>query len=194
MDCPRDNTEMTVLSEGEERVLFRCAECGGLWLDVADLNRILLHAGLPTLEAMGGRANPEEDAGECPVDNVGLLAVQSQHKRNPLTYETCESCGGIWLESGDFLRIEVTVPVELEVRALSDGALLWSKRTQFVRDLSLHLGERPAPAEVPDGGDDGGFFHLPEPAGYYLVLKSRTAGAYTLTAAIESGPPDIEQE
>ena len=95
---------------------------------------------------------------------------------------------------GDFLRIEVTVPVELEVRALSDGALLWSKRTQFVRDLSLHLGERLAPAEAPDGGDDGGFYHLPEPAGYYLVLKSRTAGAYTLTAAIESGPADIEQE
>jgi Zn-finger nucleic acid-binding protein len=102
MDCPRDNTEMTELSDGEERVLFRCAECGGLWVEVADLNRILLHAGLPTLEAMGGRANPEEDAGECPVDNVGLLAVESAHKRNPLVYETCESCGGIWLESADF--------------------------------------------------------------------------------------------
>src|SRR5207237_4357543 len=46
---------------------------------------------------------------------------------------------------GDFLRIEVSIPVELEVRALSDGALLWSKRTQFVRDLSLHLGDRLAP-------------------------------------------------
>ncbi len=102
MDCPRDNTEMSELIDGEERLLFRCAECGGLWLEVADLNRILLHAGLPTLEAMGGRANPEEDAGECPVDNVGLLAVESQHKRNPMVYETCESCGGIWLESEDF--------------------------------------------------------------------------------------------
>ena len=102
MDCPRDNTEMAELTDGEDRVLFRCAECGGLWLDVADLNRILLHAGLPTLEAMGGRANPEEDAGECPVDSVGLLAIESQHKRNPLVYETCESCGGIWLESADF--------------------------------------------------------------------------------------------
>jgi Zn-finger nucleic acid-binding protein len=102
MDCPRDNTEMTELSDGEDRLLFRCAECGGLWLDAADLNRILLHNGLPTLEAMGGRANPEEDAGDCPVDNVALLAVESQHKRNPLVYETCESCGGIWLESDDF--------------------------------------------------------------------------------------------
>jgi Zn-finger nucleic acid-binding protein len=102
MDCPRDNVEMTELSAGEDRLLYRCAECGGLWLDVADLNRILLHAGLPTLEGMGGRANPEMDAGECPVDNVGLLAIESQHKRNPLVYETCESCGGIWLESNDF--------------------------------------------------------------------------------------------
>lgn len=102
MDCPRDNVEMVELTEGEDRVLFRCGECGGLWLDVADLNRILLHAGLPTLEVMGGRANPESDTGDCPVDNVGLLAIESQHKRNPLVYETCESCGGIWLESADF--------------------------------------------------------------------------------------------
>ena len=102
MDCPRDTVEMTELTAGEDQALYRCAECGGLWLDVADLNRILLHAGLPTLEGMGGRANPETDAGECPVDNVGLLAIESQHKRNPLVYETCESCGGIWLESNDF--------------------------------------------------------------------------------------------
>src|SRR5437868_13959772 len=102
MDCPRDNVEMVELTEGGDRVLFRCGECGGLWLDVADLNRILLHAGLPTLEGMGGRANPDSDTGECPVDNVGLLAIESQHKRNPLVYETCESCGGIWLESDDF--------------------------------------------------------------------------------------------
>src|SRR2546428_10984453 len=102
MDCPRDNTEMTELTDGEDRLLFRCAECGAPWLDVPALNRILPHNGRATLEAMGGRANPEEDAGECPVDNVALLAVESPHKRNPLVYETCESCGGIWLESADF--------------------------------------------------------------------------------------------
>ncbi|MCA1825948.1 MAG: hypothetical protein ABR567_02770 [Myxococcales bacterium] len=94
---------------------------------------------------------------------------------------------------GQFLRIETSMPVELEARALSDAALLWSARTAFARNLSLHLGERPF-VETPDGGDDGGSFHLPEPAGYYLVLKSRTPGAYTLTATAESGPADMEQE
>ena len=102
MDCPRDNVEMVELTEGEDRLLSRCGEGGGLWLDVAALNRILLHAGLPTLEAMGGRANPEEEAGDCPACAVGLLAVESSHKRNPFIYETCESCGGIWLEGADF--------------------------------------------------------------------------------------------
>jgi len=34
MDCPRDDVEMTELTEGEQRILFHCGECGGLWLDV----------------------------------------------------------------------------------------------------------------------------------------------------------------
>ena len=110
MDCPRDNVEMVELTEGEDRLLFRCGECGGLWLDVADLNRLLLHSDLPTLEAMGGHADPDLDAGECPACAVGLLAVESNHKRNPMVYETCESCGGIWLEGADFEGEGETAP------------------------------------------------------------------------------------
>ncbi len=131
MDCPRDNTEMSELTDGEDRVLHRCDECGGLWLDVADLNRILLHAGLPTLEAMGGRANPEEDAGLCPVDSVGLLAIESQHKRNPLVYETCESCGGIWLESADFAEEGGTA------EELTKGIV------DFFRDFAVNISQGP---------------------------------------------------
>ena len=131
MDCPRDNVEMAELSEEGEKLLFRCAECGGLWLDVADLNRILLHAGLPTLEAMGGRANPEEDAGDCPVDAVMLLAVESQHHRDPLIYETCESCGGIWLESDDFRKAGETA------KELREGII------EFFREFSEHRAQKP---------------------------------------------------
>jgi Zn-finger nucleic acid-binding protein len=126
MDCPRDDVEMTELTEGEQRILFHCGECGGLWLDAGDLNRILLHAGLQTLEGMGGRANPDTDAGECPVDNVALLAVESQHKRDPLVYETCESCGGIWLESADFADEGTSA------RALKAGIV------DFFREFSSH--------------------------------------------------------
>ncbi len=150
---------------------------------------------------------------------------------------------------GQFLRIEVTgvdgVRPELEVRALSDGALLASLRSAgagqalFVRDLSLHLGEGAAnsapdagaansapdagaASSAPDAGaansapdagpansapDAGAFVPAaapPAPAGYYLVLKSgfitrNKRGAaplvpYTLTASLEAGAPDLEQE
>ena len=123
MDCPLDNVEMVELSEGEDKLLTRCGECGGLWLDVADLNRILLHAGLPTLDAMGGRANPDEDAGDCPACAVNLLAVESSHKRDPMIYETCESCGGIWLEGADFPK-EGETAAELKKQQAAAAALV----------------------------------------------------------------------
>ena len=132
MDCPRDNVEMVELAEGESRLLFRCGECGGLWLDVADLNRILLHAGLPTLEAMGGRANPDEDAGDCPTDSVALLCVDSNHKRDPLRYETCESCGGIWLESADFNTEGETA------KELTAGIVDFFREFSAAKQASLH--------------------------------------------------------
>lgn len=96
MDCPRCNAEMA-LREGAEFSLQRCAECGGVWLDVADLNRILIHHGLPVLDRMGGKANLEELAGTCPDCNVDLTVIEGSDKSG-LFYESCESCGGIWLE------------------------------------------------------------------------------------------------
>ncbi len=36
MDCPRCSVEMTEIA-GEDSLLQRCSDCGGLWLDVADV-------------------------------------------------------------------------------------------------------------------------------------------------------------
>ncbi len=138
---------------------------------------------------------------------------------------------------GQFLRVEVTavdgVRPEMEVRALSDGALLASVGAGaagdglFMRDLSLHLGETSA---LPDAGvaapttdnrdperdrePDAGLLDagsidagpvdagpadasVPTPAasGYFLVLRGAAPlTPYTLTASLESGPPDLERE
>jgi Zn-finger nucleic acid-binding protein len=96
MDCPRCSVELSEISHGES-VLQRCGECGGLWVDSDDLNRVLLHANLPALSAVGGWVNPDEIAGMCPACNVDLVAVEGGEKR-ALHYDTCESCGGIWIE------------------------------------------------------------------------------------------------
>ncbi len=98
MDCPRCSVEMSEIAR-EESIFQRCRECGGLWVvDVADLNKILLHANLPALSALGGFINADEITGMCPACNVDLVVVEGGEKKN-VAYDTCESCGGIWIDS-----------------------------------------------------------------------------------------------
>jgi Zn-finger nucleic acid-binding protein len=98
LDCPKDGVEFEA-KEDDVVSLNRCTDCGGIWLDVADLNRILLRHNMPGLEKLGGHANIEEIAGQCPVCNVDLVVVEGGPHKS-LRYDTCESCGGIWLEQG----------------------------------------------------------------------------------------------
>lgn len=97
MDCPGCGVEMVDLKE-DDLTLRKCGECGGLWVDVSDLNRMLLHNNLPGLEALGGKVDPEAMSGQCPDCLVDLLPVIGGDKANPMSYDTCESCGGVFLE------------------------------------------------------------------------------------------------
>ncbi len=99
MDCPRCSVEMSEITR-EEGTLQRCAECGGLWVDVTDLNKILLHANLPALSALAGYVNVDEITGMCPACNVDMVVVEGGEKRS-VSYDTCESCGGIWVDGDD---------------------------------------------------------------------------------------------
>jgi Zn-finger nucleic acid-binding protein len=85
---------------GDDGTMHRCSDCGGLWVEPADLNRILLHANLPALSAIGGWANPDEMTGQCPACHVDLVVVEGGEKRS-LAYDTCESCGGSWVDGPD---------------------------------------------------------------------------------------------
>jgi len=113
MDCPRCNVEMPTL-ENEDISLQRCAECGGIWTNVSDLSPILLRNTLPVLDRIGGKANLEEIAVSCPECQVDLTVIEGNDKSG-LRYETCESCGGIWLdlegaaELEDFPAIEAAI-------------------------------------------------------------------------------------
>jgi Zn-finger nucleic acid-binding protein len=91
---------MSEITRDDDGPVHRCAECGGLWVDVTDLNKILLHGNLPAISAMGGFANTEEMSGVCPACTVDLVVVEGGEKRS-VSYETCESCGGIWIDADD---------------------------------------------------------------------------------------------
>lgn len=99
MDCPGCSVEMANL-EGEELTLHKCGDCVGVWIDAADLNRVLLRHNLPGLESLGGKLNSEAPTGQCPECKVDLVSVDGgDRNHHPLHYDTCESCGGIFLEA-----------------------------------------------------------------------------------------------
>jgi len=98
MDCPSCGVEMVDL-QGDDQTLRKCGECGGLWIDVSDLNRMLLHSGLPGLETLGGKVDTDAMSGQCSDCQVDLVRVEGGEKNHPLSYDTCESCGGVFLES-----------------------------------------------------------------------------------------------
>lgn len=98
MDCPGCGVEMVSLA-GDDQTIRKCGECGGHWMDMADLNRLLLHRNLPGLETLGGKVNPEAMTGQCPECHVDLMRIDGGDKHHPVHYDTCESCGGCFLES-----------------------------------------------------------------------------------------------
>lgn len=121
MDCPRCSVEVAEISS-EDGVLQRCAECGGLWIDVADLNKMLLHANLPALSALGGFVDADEIAGMCPACQVDLVVVEGGEKRS-LHYDTCESCGGIWIEG-----LEEEIPEAIDWTGATDQIVGFFRR------------------------------------------------------------------
>jgi Zn-finger nucleic acid-binding protein len=96
MDCPRCSVELTPLSQDESTIQW-CPDCGGNWVEVTDLNKILLHANLPALSSIAGYVNAEELTGLCPACQVEMSVVEGGEKK-ALAYDSCESCGGIWVD------------------------------------------------------------------------------------------------
>ncbi len=123
MDCPRCAVEMAEIP-GNDGTMHRCSDCGGLWVDPADLNRLLLHANLPALSGIGGFINPDEITGHCPACNVDMVVVEGGEKK-ALSYDTCESCGGIWLDGPDE---DVEVPETVDWAAASAEIVAFYKR------------------------------------------------------------------
>jgi len=107
MDCPRCSVELSAINR-EDGVISRCSTCGGLWVDGTDLNKILLHANLPALSAIGGQINVEEMTGQCPACSVDLVVVEGGEK-HALHYDTCESCGGLWVDGEDVDEVPETI-------------------------------------------------------------------------------------
>jgi Zn-finger nucleic acid-binding protein len=117
MDCPRCTVELAAITRDESSI-HRCSECGGLWVDGGDLSKILLHANLPALTAIGGSINVDELTGTCPACSVDLVVVEGGEKL-ALHYDTCESCGGLWVEGEDVEDVPETITYDEAAKELA---------------------------------------------------------------------------
>ncbi len=91
---------MAELTEGEQRV-YACSQCGGLYAEVAEVNQLLLHAGLPGLASMGGRVDPAAAPAPCRECQIDLNWIEGGPRHDSLHYERCEGCGRVFIEPGE---------------------------------------------------------------------------------------------
>lgn len=98
MECPRCQAELSEVPN-DDLTLQKCDDCSSIWIDVSDLNRMLIHNNLTGLESLGGKMAPEALTGQCSECLVDLLRVSGGSRQDPQHYDTCEGCGGVFLES-----------------------------------------------------------------------------------------------
>jgi uncharacterized protein len=85
----------------------QCPQCGGIWFDAHELERVL---GQARVDPLLGRAPPEpshdERRGRCPRCRGEGYLVQIRSRAAPIHVDTCAICGGKWLDGGelDLLR------------------------------------------------------------------------------------------
>lgn len=107
MKCVKCEGTLQELHAGELR-LDRCDECHGLWFDRRELSALLAlyreGEAIPRSLPNPNSRRVEERMGVCPRCDIALarsetLAVPGLH------WDTCERCGGAWLDGGELVEV-----------------------------------------------------------------------------------------
>lgn len=102
MTCPRCERSLQLV-EKEETRFAHCAECGGIWFEFDDLDRMVEAAigeGLNRAVPSGRHPAQEEADLRCPGCEGGLVKVA----RGEYPYLACVVCYGRWVDGNDLPR------------------------------------------------------------------------------------------
>lgn len=101
--CPVDGKTMTKVQVGTFAV-DRCDDCGGMWLDLNEIHRVLAIKGeskrIELTEPSKARPGSGRQARLCPRDG-GHMITLSNLPQVHVEYEQCPICGGIYLDRGE---------------------------------------------------------------------------------------------
>jgi Zn-finger nucleic acid-binding protein len=115
MQCAKCKTEMTAIDiDGIE--VDRCDGCGGMWFDLGEKEALKAstHKDAERIDigdpSRGERQNEIRDI-DCPRCNTGMVKL-SHHEQRHIEYERCATCGGVYLDAGEFDDLRDLTPGE----------------------------------------------------------------------------------
>lgn len=102
LECPHCNWAMSKVDVAGI-TLDRCSRCGGIWLDLRELEmatekdaKALVQADESYQSPAEGRHKPRH----CPRDK-SLLITMVDRRQNHVEFESCTVCGGIFFDAGE---------------------------------------------------------------------------------------------
>ncbi len=102
MKCPRCSTAMEPVQINEVQI-NRCTKCGGLWFDEFELGDLRAKKGSEKIDT--GHADKSNLGSQvrlgCPKCNTPMLRMVDEQQPH-IWYETCDVCGGSFLDAGEF--------------------------------------------------------------------------------------------
>ncbi|RUM36704.1 MAG: hypothetical protein DSY50_01860 [Desulfobulbus sp.] len=101
MNCPKCKT-VELRKRGYDSPA-NCYKCGGMWLGRKQLPQFIEHADSGINES-GGTGHHDEITGLCPSGH-GIMIRARIDIDQPFYLEKCPTCGGIWLDYGEWEKI-----------------------------------------------------------------------------------------
>lgn len=82
----------------------RCTDCGGLWFDPVELERLKAARGSEAIDAGDPKRGRELNSMKrvlCPTCGTSMLRMVNPRQTH-IWYERCPSCYGVFLDAGEF--------------------------------------------------------------------------------------------
>jgi Zn-finger nucleic acid-binding protein len=108
MQCPKCGGELQPVVQDSIEV-DRCAQCGGLWFDRLEADRLVKMKGsakqLDTGDTQVGAGHNQLDKIECPRCHTQMIRMVDLEQHH-IWYESCPVCYGKWFDAGEFKDLQ----------------------------------------------------------------------------------------